>query len=84
MRSRRNPAAKWSMRKYFRLEWNRNFTRNQRKKANRRQRQRRIWRAEVVKATQELYRKRDLYVKFKKELVAEISNRKKRETISQV
>jgi len=81
MRSRRNPAAKWSMRKYFRLEWNRNFTRNQRKKANRRQRQRRIWRAEVVKATQELYRKRDLYVKFKKELVSEISNRKKRETM---
>jgi hypothetical protein len=80
MRSRRNPVTKWTMRKHFKLEWNRSFTRNQRKKASRRQSQRRASRVAVVKATQQMYSARDLYFTFKKELVTEISNRKIRAT----
>ena len=82
MRSRRNPAARWTMSKYFKLEWNKNFaTRNQRRKASLRQRERRRRRAAVVEATQSEYQRRNLYLKFKQELVAEIASRKKKVTL---
>ena len=77
MRSRRNPAASWTKKKFFKLEWNRKMSRNQRRKASRRERSRRQSRMAVVKVTQEEYKKRNVYLKFKAELVEEIASRKK-------
>ena len=83
-RSKRNPAARWTMKTYFKLEWYKPEpqTKSQRRKANRRLRVMRYRRAAVVAATKEAYKKRDLFMTFKKLLVEEIAARKKKKTMS--